>query len=1541
MPTNKTLLRMGALLAFSGAVVSQNEPSFSLSSSATFGTGENPKISLSSSNVDLLEFRVYRVKDPVKFFQQLRNAHNFGERSQPAVREVAMIEWLRRWKRGLRASIRRGLRTQFTESPRRAMANLFAPQRPAEPPTPAPGRETRYAQAPLLNSEQLVMSFQHRPAAKNRWEYATVDVPVSDRGLYLVEAVHKDRKAYTILLVTGMVMITKNSGGRVMNFVVDRRTGEPLEGVSVNLVKFGGSLGESSSDKDGMAEMKVAEAVSGGVRVVARHGNDTAVNAIEEWSLRQDREEWKGYVYTDRPIYRPGHKVRFRGVVRRLTDSGYTVPAGAGLQVSIQDSSGKRVLEKNYTASLNGTIHGELELAASAALGYYQIQVRSGESYMSGSFEVEAYKKPEYEVKVTPEKPRILQGEMMRATIDSRYYFGEPVSKAKVKYAIYRQRHWGYWDQEEEDGEEDPEQQSFWGRDQVGMEEGELDADGKLTVTIPAPVSEEKHDHLYSVEARVTDAGNREVSGIGWFVASYASLRLHAIADRYVYSPDAKASFRVEARGQDGSPVAARFRAELYKVSYRRRQEMSLQDAVEGATGTDGIGNVNFTTPKEGGNYLLKVKARAPEGREVEGQSWIWVTGDWVDGGSRQSTLTMAPDQKTYRAGQTARVLIVTGRPNTAVYLTVEGRNVTEQRVIRVKESSFTHEVPVRASDEPGIILNAAFVHDGVLHQQTRYIRVPPVEHELKVKLSTDKPDYQPGQPGEYTMEVSDHTGQPVAGAEFSLGVVDEAIYGIRRDPAEDILKYFFGRRWNQVNTKSSLSYYFHGGMGVEAMSLAFSRNEIAGRSALAQLKPERMVLPKVRQAFPDTAYWSANLVTDASGRARAKVEFPDSLTTWRATARGVTRDTRAGSGVLKTMVRKNLILRLAVPRFFVQGDEVVISAIVHNYLASPKKVKVSLELQGLEALEGSAREVEVPSRGESKRDWRVRARQVKKVVITGKALTNEESDALELELPVNLPGVKLSEARGGSLKPGESASLEMSFPPSAYPGSRTLRIEVTPSIAGSLFSAVEYLTSFPYGCVEQTMSSFLPNITVKRAVKELGLPVNLDEPSLHEKINAGMERLNAFQHKDGGWGWWETDESHPFMTAYVLAGLVQAKAAGIRVNEYNMEKAAGWIEKNLDTGRPLKLDLRGYMVYALTLAKQNPGKHIEQVYERKSRLSPYGLAMLGLALDAVKDTRAVEVAGLVEQAAKQDQEQAWWPGERDEMLDFDGDVTPEATAFAAKLLARQRSGSPLLPKAALWLMNHRNQGYWWSSTKQTAMVIFGLTDYLKVTGELKPDLTASVHVNDRQAVSRRMTQATVLDFPVTVLEEANLERGANRIRITAAGQGRLYYSVRAEHHSTDQKLQRTGSGSLNLLRDYYRLTPSRQGEKIVYDMAPLEGAVAVGDIVAVRLTLTGQQWRYLMVEDPIPAGTEFIAADHGYELRNKPPWWAYYFTRREQHDDRMAIFDTFFPAGQKQYFYLLKVVNPGVFQVSPARVGPMYQTNVMATTESRKVEAK
>ena len=472
-------------------------------------------------------------------------------------------------------------------------------------------------------------------------------------------------------------------------------------------------------------------------------------------------------------------------------------------------------------------------------------------------------------------------------------------------------------------------------------------------------------------------------------------------------------------------------------------------------------------------------------------------------------------------------------------------------------------------------------------------------------------------------------------------------------------------------------------------------------------------------------------------------------------------------------------------------------------------------------------------------------------------------------------------------------------------------------------------------------MSSFLPNIVVTKAVRELNLTQPLDQKSLDEKIQAGLERLYGFHHEDGGWGWWASDDSHPFMTAYVVAGLSQARAAGVAVNAEAIDKGAAWIGNYLKSQRDIAGDLRAYMSYSLVESGHGDAAGIEALYKGRPELSPYGLAFLGLALEDLKDKRAATVAAELEKLATVTGSEAWWPDSRDEMLDFSADITPETTAYAAKLLSHQRPQSPLLPKAALWLVNHRNEGYWWSSTKQTAMVVYGLIDYVKANGELHPDINAVVRVNGGEIASTTFNQDNLAGAPTLTIDEAKLQSGSNAIEIQSKGSGRVYYAISADHHSVEASAQNSGSIDLNILRDYYRLDPLKTDSGIVYDLNPLAGPVAQGDVVAVRLTVTGSSWRYLLIEDPIAAGTEFVKDDKLYHLKAAPPWWRYFFTERENHDDRVAIFDEYFNNRRTQYFYLLKVVNPGLFHINPARVQPMYQPGYQATTGAATLEVR
>jgi uncharacterized protein YfaS (alpha-2-macroglobulin family) len=366
--------------------------------------------------------------------------------------------------------------------------------------------------------------------------------------------------------------------------------------------------------------------------------------------------------------------------------------------------------------------------------------------------------------------------------------------------------------------------------------------------------------------------------------------------------------------------------------------------------------------------------------------------------------------------------------------------------------------------------------------------------------------------------------------------------------------------------------------------------------------------------------------------------------------------------------------------------------------------------------------------------------------------------------------------------------------------------------------------------------------------------------------------------------------------------------------------------------------DMRAYLVYALALSGEVDKSFVESLYKSRDKFSPSGHALAALTFERLKDSRAQEFVQAIVQSAQTQGPYAWWKSDRREMLDFSSDNSFETTAYALKALSHLNPKSDLLPKAARWLIDRRSDGYYWSSTEQTATAVFGLIDYLKISGELKPNYSLRVFVNGKKLKEQQVSEREVANpLPIVLTVAApDVHAGANEVRVVKSGPGVLYWSAFASYFSHEPKPAPMGSTQLNIVREYFKLTPETVQNRIVYSESPLAGAAQSGDLVVVRLTVNAtEEQSYLQIEDPIPAGFEFIEQENLYELKEKPPWWDFYYTQREFHDDRAAMFSTKFERGQARFHYLLKAVTPGTFQANPARVLPMYEPARQASTRS------
>jgi uncharacterized protein YfaS (alpha-2-macroglobulin family) len=643
--------------------------------------------------------------------------------------------------------------------------------------------------------------------------------------------------------------------------------------------------------------------------------------------------------------------------------------------------------------------------------------------------------------------------------------------------------------------------------------------------------------------------------------------------------------------------------------------------------------------------------------------------------------------------------------------------------------------------------------------------------------------------------------------------------------------------------------------------------DETKSNSLWGSLFPSpKLVDPAIRSNFVDTALWEPDLKTDANGIADTKITFPDSLTTWRLHGYGLTTTTQVGDGISHATTTKNLIVRLEAPRFFVERDEAVLSANVHNYLASSKDVTAELilpaaELQSLDQpdlqpdKDGNVHltaTASVDPKGEHRFDWPVKVLHAGLAVVTVKALTDEESDAMQLSFPVLVHGINKMVAQGGSYRVGDNGArdLKIELPAEIDPEQTKLEVTLSPSLSGVMIDALPYLAGYPYGCVEQTMSRFYPSVLVKDTLKKMGTDLEtigkqrkqmyppdlknrfgqdhdpvFDSDELDRMVHAGLQRIVNFQHDDGGWGWWSQDDSSPYETAYVLQGLEAARTAGVELDMNSYNRGLGFLQNSIqrELAKPKdKQDLgdfetQAYVAYILALTNRinNPDevKWLDDLYEKRGDQNNYGKALLALTfkLRQQDDRASLLLQNILQFAARDDSNETAWIRTPQEGWWFWWNNDIETNAWVLKALVKIDPKNDLSPRIVKWLLNNRKNGTYWRSTRDTAQVISAMVEYMRASGEGDPNYDLTVKLDGQQVKKVHLTKENFFTFDNRfLLYGLQLKPGPHVITIEKNGPGALYYSAYLSYFTKEEDIKGAGN-EISVTREYYRLVPKTE----------------------------------------------------------------------------------------------------------------------------------
>lgn len=705
----------------------------------------------------------------------------------------------------------------------------------------------------------------------------------------------------------------------------------------------------------------------------------------------------------------------------------------------------------------------------------------------------------------------------------------------------------------------------------------------------------------------------------------------------------------------------------------------------------------------------------------------------------------------------------------------------------------------------------------------------------------------------------------------------------------------------------------------------------------------------EVRSDFRSTAFWKPDVVTGTDGTATIKVKFPEALTTWRTTARAVTTATQVGMGSDTTRTNLPLIVRLQAPRFFVVGDKATVSAVINNNTDEPLSVTPSIEVEGLTLTDAARTAITVPSHAEARADWIVTADVAGPATLRVVGRGTTHADAMEKSFIVYEHGIDKLVARSGKLRAAE-ALVKLDLPRARR--ATQLVVNVTPTLANTMIDALPYLIEFPYGCTEQTMSRFLPAAVVAKTGLATGIK-NLDAVTAQ-----GMARLYDMQHDDGGWGWWKEGPTDDFMTAYVVWGFSIARDAGLPVRTQAIDRAAVYLQRRL-VERDGQWNDVTWMLHALSAWKKTPGdaerRAFDKVWTNRERLTAYSRALLALTAhrygnaerantlirnleDGVKIDRTPDQSVLIrgEGSTAETMATAHWGATGFWWRWHEGPI--ETTAFALQALVTIQPDHKLIEPAMNWLVKNR-RGAQWTNTRDTAIAVLALNDYLKVSGELKGGVTWEVAVNGQVLGTGSGTKKFTVDA-------AQLRDTMQEIRIRrTSGTGAVYFSAEARFVSLEEPVKAAGN-ELFVRRDYYRLAPKPTLLKgVVYDKVPLRDGESIesGERVEVVISVeTKNDYSYLIFEDLKPAGLEAVAVQSGESLwATEKKGGRTAFVYQELRDRKVALFADHLPQGIWEIRYTLRAEVPGTFHALPVLGWAMYVPDIRANGDEVRVEVR
>ena len=1347
-----------------------------------------------------------------------------------------------------------------------------------------------------------------------------------------------------VFSVVDTAIVTKLAFDELVVWALDYDTGEPLDAAPVRAAPIEEAplspYATAATDSDGIARLAIfshgdsyyspygeflVRIDEGGRQGVASTWWDTGSSPRDlSVSTSTFAPGPVGHLYTDRPIYRPGETVYYKGVVRDEDDASYTIPGpGTEVTVTIRDASYDNVLNTTTTLSELGTLSGELVLPSDAPIGTYRIFVQEAGrgSSIGASFTVAEFRVPEFKVEVEAAGGDYVAGETVPTEAQASFFFGGPVADAGVEWTAQAMptaiRVEGY------EGYSFSESSYWWStdyRDSLrGRGEASTDSSGVASFGVPAELDEGEGTQVFTISATVTDANAQAIAGSTTVTVHPATWYAGIKPESYIATAGEPETVNLvtvdfEKRIAPNRPVTVRiYEREWIRTKERARhggyhyryepRDTEVVDPQTVTTGANGEASISFTPPSAG-TYRLVAESTDEQGRVARSARFLWVAGeDYVPWPARDNdTIELIADRDSYEVGDIAEVLVPAPFAGATALVTIERGRVLSTEVRRFETNSEILRIPIEDGHIPNVYVGVVLYRpptgdDPYPRYHVGYVElsISTAPRRLDVSIEPDRDQAVPGETVTYEVEVTDSEGQGVV-ADLSVAVVDQAVLSLLNESTRDGMNVFWYERALGVRTASSLSVSID--RRNEAFLEAREGDEGAGNSAAEQKSPTadrgavnemasdaaeaapaqaltggREPAPAVRSNFQNTALWIGQLTTNADGQASFELKLPDNATTWRAQARAATAATQVGEGESELLVTQPLLVRPALPRFLRVGDKVTLRTLVRNGTAVARDVTVTIEAAGV-VLEGEHTTTERVEAGESVVfGWPARALEEGTATVRFTATTSGGyGDAVELSIPVHLDVTPETTATGGVVE--DAVAVEAIYLPDyVITGSGSLEVSLQASLVGALDQELPFFAPYRWESNVRVASRIIATVAVQRA------SANGLTQAQESQLRADIQTLVAYQLYDGGWGWCRSCHSSDlWVTGWALIALGEAGDAGYTVPEYQYSQTVRLItyhvNRETDVERPANINQHAFLLYALASAANEDGQASplarEQgaamralLEEQRTQLTSWGRAYLVLGLLAsghATDHEAVRIL-LNDLTATTIASANGNHWEDERLAGSMHNTSVRATALVLRALTEADPQHPLIEETARWLVVARSAERWKTSVER-AQGMASLGAFAELTGETRGVYDYDVLLNTRRVLSGHfdVPAGDYLDGVAFALEDLPLGE-VSRVQF---------------------QRDATSEGRMYYALNLRYVTPAKEIEALNRGFAvshryslledpdtPITSA-ALGDVVRVTVTVVAPADRlFAKVEDFLPAGLEPIDP----RLNIVPPW--------------------------------------------------------------------